>query len=388
MRKTTGKTSPAPSIVAEPAVCVKCSKPVPDGARFCPFCGRRDPLTPITRAPKQRGNGTGSVWKDAATGRWTAQVTLGWYDGHRRYRTRSGFRTKKEALEALPSLHENLPERRDTRISAIWAAMSPAWLDSISEGKAGHYRTAYRRMERLHNADITRLITQDWQDVIDSLPGKYDPKKEAKIVVSKLYQYAIAQGWCTVNMADYIRLPKQAGTTKDAFTPEELHALRQSWDSGHLWSGYVLLMCYTGMRPGELRSVKLADVHLDELYMVGGIKTEAGRNRTIGFPAWLRPVVEWAVSQAADDRLLSISEAQFYAEYDAALEDAGIQRTETRPMTPHCCRHTFVTMANNAGLNLAHVQKMAGHSDPTITARYNHTHDQELVAEWQRLPEP
>lgn len=375
-------------IIARDVCCVKCGKPVVSEGRFCPYCGRKDPLVPPTQSPRVRGNGEGSVWRDKRTGKWTAQVTIGWYGGKRKFRTKTGLKTKKEALEYLPKLREGIPDKRDLRVCAIWNAMHSAWLDGISPGKANHYRTAYQRMERLHNADITRLITQDWQDVIDALPGKYDPKKEAKVVVSKLYQYAIAQGWCTVNMADYIKLPKQTSTNKDSFTPEELHALKVSWDRGYKWSGYVLLMCYTGMRPGELKSIKLADVHPDELYMIGGIKTEAGRNRTIGFPAWLKPVVEWAVGQATGDKLLAIGEERFYTEYYAALDDAGIVRTDDRPMTPHCCRHTFVTMANDTGLNLAHVQTMAGHSDPSITARYNHTHKAELVAEWQKLLEP
>lgn len=366
--------------------CTKCGKALPEEARFCPWCGLKDPATQRTRNPKRRGNGTGSVWRKASTGRWTAQVTIGTYNGKRRYRTKSGFRTKKEALDYLPTLQSGRSaQARDMRVSAIWEAMSPRWLDSLSPGKAGHYEKAYQRLSPLWGAQIGNLIAQDWQEIIDKIPGKYDPKKDARIVVSKLYQYAMAQGWVTVNMAEHILLPGQNKTRKDAFTRQELDALWRSWQSGHSWTAYIIIMCYTGMRPGELRTVRLEHVHLEDGYLVGGIKTEAGRNRCISFPAFLKPVLQWAVEHGKNGKLLAINEQRFYEEYDNALMQAGIRRTPERPMTPHCCRHTFVTMGTDSGIPLAVLQKMAGHSDVSVTAGYNHTHDPELIQAAQRL---
>ena len=43
----------------------------------------------------------------------------------------------------------------------------------------------------------------------------------------------------------------------------------------------VLILCYTGMRPTELMTLKHSNVHLDERYMLGGIKTKAGKDRVI-----------------------------------------------------------------------------------------------------------
>lgn len=368
--------------------CTKCKHELPDGAKFCPWCGRRDPQKEKQNNPKKRGNGTGSVWLDQKTKTWTAQVSVGFYNGKRVRRTKKGLRTKKEALEMLPVLSAGRSATRDAKVSSIWEAMSPKWLDSLSEGKRDHYNRAYKRLSALWGADITRLITQDWQDEIDKIPGKYDSKKDAKIVASKIYQYAITQGWLTVNMASYVELPKQSTSKKDAFTNSELDALWLDWQNGYQWTAYILIMCYTGMRPGELKKVLIADIHLDEGYMVGGIKSEAGKRRCISFPAFLRPPLEWAIANCKNGKLLAINEQRFYEEYGAALDHAGIVRTEERKMTPHCCRHTFVTMGTNSGIPLAVLQKMAGHSDPSVTAGYNHTHDPELIQAAQSLYRP
>lgn len=369
-------------------LCTKCGKDVPEGALFCPWCGLKDPDKPRPHNPKRRGNGTGSVWKNTSTGKWTAQVTLGYDDQKRRYRTKTGFRTKKDALDALPGLAGLRCEARDMSVAAIWAAMSPKWLDSLSPGKADHYKRAYNRLKALWRADIRSLITEDWQKEIDALPGRYDPKKEAKVVVSKIYQHAMAQGWITVNMAEYIKLPGQNESKKDSFTADELKALWKDWESGYTWTAYILIMCYVGLRPGELRKIKLEDIHLDEHYMVGGIKTEAGKRRCLAFPAFLRPVLEQAVERATRGKLLAINEQNFYEQYDKALAHAGIVRTDQRKMAPHCCRHTFISLASDSGISIATVQKMAGHSDISVTAGYYHSHDPELIQAAQRIKRP
>ncbi|MFR8294834.1 MAG: hypothetical protein ACLVAU_11750 [Ruminococcus sp.] len=39
-------------------------------------------------------------------------------------------------------------------------------------------------------------------------------------------------------------------------------------------------MIYTGFRIGEVFTILKENVHLDEGYIIGGIKTEAGKDRT------------------------------------------------------------------------------------------------------------
>lgn len=43
----------------------------------------------------------------------------------------------------------------------------------------------------------------------------------------------------------------------------------------------TLIMLYSGMRSGEIRTIKKENIFLDKNYMIGGIKTDAGINRII-----------------------------------------------------------------------------------------------------------
>ena len=86
--------------------CRKCHAEIPDESNFCLVCGVKQKVTQNT---KSRGNGTGSVYKRGRT--WTAVRVLGYMTDengkiHKTTRSKSGFKTKKEALEYLPFLRQ------------------------------------------------------------------------------------------------------------------------------------------------------------------------------------------------------------------------------------------------------------------------------------------
>ncbi len=63
------------------------------------------------------------------------------------------------------------------------------------------------------------------------------------------------------------------------FTEEEISFLWDHLDMEDV--DIVLILLYTGMRPGELPEVKLDNIYLDENYLTAGFKTKAGTNRYI-----------------------------------------------------------------------------------------------------------
>ena len=83
------------------ANCIKCKAALPEGALFCPMCGKKQ--TSTDRKSSKRSNGMGTVYKRGDT--WQIEITKGYKvkDGKtRRVRAyKGGFRTKKEALEYI-----------------------------------------------------------------------------------------------------------------------------------------------------------------------------------------------------------------------------------------------------------------------------------------------
>lgn len=73
------------------------------------------------------------------------------------------------------------------------------------------------------------------------------------------------------------------------------------------------------------------------------------------------------------------------------LDTTGIPYVVEGPDGPlyadfHTLRHTYLTLGGLAGIDLRTLQELAGHSSPTLTARYSHRRLYELAAAVERLP--
>ena len=82
--------------------CPKCHKELPDCAAWCCWCGAK---LVTTRKPRARSNGEGSVYQYGNAGKWRAEINI-YKDGVRYHKIRSGFKTKRDAVQALPEMRE------------------------------------------------------------------------------------------------------------------------------------------------------------------------------------------------------------------------------------------------------------------------------------------
>ena len=73
------------------------------------------------------------------------------------------------------------------------------------------------------------------------------------------------------------------------------------------------------------------------------------------------------------------------------LEAAGIPYAVEGPDGPlfadfHALRHTYLTLLGRGGVDLRTAQELAGHSTPTLTARYTHRRLYDLAGAVEKLP--
>ena len=316
---------------------------------------------------KNRGNGTGTVYQ-LANGKWRAVVTLGYSSkGKRLTRSCSKYRTKKDALAAIPSLRKRSDYGAFTFRQAWQIVREQLVRDDLSKGKLAEYDNAWSRLAILHSAQISETRTADLQLAIDEVPGSFHPKKAAKNVLGHIYKFALANDIAPRNYISFVKLPPCPEPEKDAFEPAEVDRLWPVAEGGNRAAQYALVMIYCSMRPGELWAQETQKINLSEQYMIGGIKTVAGKNRVIPIADRLLPIFRQLVL-AAKDRLLAWNEKTFYKRYYKALEEA-----EVRPLPPGCCRHTFATMSAEADLQPAVIQEIMGHKDYKTTIK-NYTH--------------
>lgn len=359
--------------------CRKCKKEILEGSKFCNYCGTKQIYEKSTR---KRGNGEGTVFK-MPDGRWMAEVTLGYDDADgkqkRKKATKKGFETKKEALAYLPLLKQTVTE---TDKNIKFKDLYKKWLDGHTAKVSKHtidcYKSAYKYFTPIYYVEVAKLKTEHLQKCIDECPHGRRTKENMKAVGTCMFRLAMQLDLVDRNYAEYVYIQKEEKNERLAFTTEQLQLM---WDNVDEVPGlkYVLLLCYTGMRLGEMLDAKTETYNREGRYFITGSKTDAGKDRTITISPRILPFFnDFGVGEYLFfNEKKPPSEKKFRADiYYPALEKIGldvIQADESHLYTPHCCRHTFATLMKNVNAPATDKQKLIGHSKFEMTAHYTHT---------------
>ncbi|MCD7802550.1 MAG: site-specific integrase [Clostridiales bacterium] len=352
--------------------CKKCHADLPENAVYCPLCGKKQ----VTgqRKTLRRANGLGTVYR--LQGRrnrpWVAaknRVIIGYYE------------RKTDALEALERLSgRSITERYNMTFEDVYLAWKEEHFREIGPSGVESYENAFRVFAPLHDQKFRSLKTGDFQAIMDTQiqAGKaYSTLSKYKQLLTQMSNWAMREEIITTSFARFVRLPENEKKEKEIFTEEDIRKLEAD---GSETARIILMLIYTGMRIGELFSLPLADYH--ETYVVGGEKTEAGRNRIIPIRPEGRKHFAYFASYAEGELLLSGYTGQKLVnnfrrrDYYPLLEKLGIERK-----TPHATRHTYASRARRDGMPPEILQKILGHASYTTTANiYVHTNIEELLA--------
>lgn len=347
--------------------CPKCKAELADGSRFCHICGT--PLQGNPRPSRRRGNGEGSVYKRGST--WTAAVVLGYrLDENGKAqpvrRKQGGYRTKKEALAALPELRQ---EKRRTcpTLGDLWRQFQQGKYKKLSESRQEKYRIAWPKLSALEFTPIDQLTTADLQSAVDQAKTFY-PARDIRDLLSILYQLAMPDGFVPTNLADFLVLPDLNAKQQEAFADAEIQKLWTHYGDGNWWTGYILLMCYTGMMPGELLTATKVMVDLKAKTITGaGRKTKERKAVPIVLADVIIPVLDDLMQHTQGDKLIRINKDRFYKVYYETIEAAGC-----RKLPPYTCRHTAATALAAENIPPSVIQKIMRHSSFQTTQHYIH----------------
>nr|DAH52071.1 MAG TPA: Integrase [Caudoviricetes sp.] len=350
--------------------CIKCKAALPEGALFCPMCGKKQ--VPEKRKALKRANGTGTVYK--LSGRrsrpWVAaknRVIIGYYP------------RKTDAADALERLTGRpLDERYNMTFSEVYEDWKDEHFREIGPSGVESYENAYKVFKPLYDKKFRDLRASDFQSVVDIHMSKsHSTVSKYKQLITQMSNWAIREEICSTNFAKFVKLPENVKKEKEVFTTEEIEKIEADGSDA---AKIVLMLLATGMRIGELFSLPLADYH--KTYVVGGEKTKAGRDRVIPIRPEGKPYFAYFAAKATGKLLLSGYEGQKIPanfrrrDYYPMLDRLGIKRK-----TPHATRHTYATRAVKEGLPPEFLQKIIGHADYSTTANiYTHLDPDTLVA--------
>lgn len=250
---------------------------------------------------------------------------------------------------------------------------------------------AWQYCEPLYQMKVRDLRPRHLRTLLDtaSKPGKNGVRKYAsagtkgriKSLFNLMLDYALENEIVVVNYArafdlsaDIIRGQQEDHKGHMCFTPDEWKTL---WDNAHIpYVNWILIQSYMGWRPQELCLLRMENVHLEEGYIVGGMKTEAGKDRIVPINPLIKDMVEnnvrRALSQGSEFLLVDPDRSRddvelTYAKYRYRFRlvmEALHMDSDHRPHDP---RKQYISMAKRAGVDEYALKRIVGHSINDVT---------------------
>lgn len=338
-------------------------------------------------------NGYGSVHKLSGNRRkpYRARVTDGWDpDGKQIYLTIGYFETRQDALKALGLYHDN-PFHIETRHITLKQVYDMWWKEKetkVSDASIKTYTWAWKQCKNLHDIPFNNIRLISLQEIVDSMGTKWASKKKFKILFNQLYDFAIANDISSKKYSQYIDLGKK--TTSNIHKPFTLNEIEMLWKNIDRleYIDVVLIYIYTGFRPSELLDIECEKgVNINEWYLQGGAKTEAGKDRIVPIHPRIRPIIKKWYDKGHKFLITNSNNEQMKyrnwrdEKFNHIMEQLGLDHK------PHDTRHTFSTNLSNVEANKVCIQRLMGHASKDVTDKvYTHKDIEELRKAINLLP--
>lgn len=351
-------------------------------------------------------NGYGGITKLPGNRRnpFRVRITAGWTltpEGKQKqlYQTLGYFPNRKSAMMALAEYNNNPYDLNNKKISfdTCYQAWSPKHFEK-HEVAARSYKSIYKLCDSIKNMNIADIRLKHMQDIMDTISDKSSTmQSKLKTIFTRTFKYALENDIVQKDYSQFVTVtqtePKQDIQNK-FFTNEAIQKImdnqdwtieypigKKSYATLHLVDS-IITQIYTGVRIGELVEIKSSDVDLKKrIINVHGTKTGAA-DRKVPIHKELIPYLERRLADGNEYLFANANGKPFktgpYRQYFFApfMEVIGCD------LTPHACRHTFISIMDKCGIPAESVvlKRIVGHANKSVTEHYTHKDIDELIS--------
>ena len=340
-------------------------------------------------------NGYGGVIKLSGKRRnpYLVRKTVGWHYDEKKDKQVQDYLvigyapTKADGLQMLAEYNKNPFDVSAAKITfqEVYEKWSASKFQTISDSNVKGYNASYKLCGTLYNKVFKEIKLADLQYVVDTCEKNYPTLRKLKVLFGQMYDYAMKNDLCNKDYSEFVDILKFKDRNpnkmdRNKFSKKEIERLWEQKDDKYYQ--IVLMLIYTGVRISELLDLKKENVHLNERYFdVLASKTENGI-RKVPIADKVLPFFRCWYNDTKSEYLLHTENGEqfkyrnYYDSYFLPLmNNLGLSQT------PHCCRHTCISMLAEAKVDQTTIKKIVGHTGSmTLTERiYTHLDIEGLI---------
>ena len=346
----------------------------------------------------KRMNGEGNLRK-RTDGRWELRVMKGYReDGKPDYKSFYG-RTKREVQEKLNTYHEGLRDGIDLERTYLFEEWSEVWFEhhkpKITPTTQEHYQYILHRLKSWFGERfITHIKPFDIEVFLNAMRAEGLSDSYLASCRGMLYQIfnkAEANDLVRKNPVRFAEKMRSSGLKqrRDAFSAEEVHRLMNQLPTDKIGLSIRLLLC-TGMRTQELLALEPHHIEGDgsvihirqAINLVKGavhigVPKSPDSYRDIPVP----PNLRWCAAELRNVETKFVFEGRKKetpcnpSYYRDKFKETISQVEGVRLLTPHSCRHTYISQMQALGVDLSTIRSIVGHADLDMTQHYLHVQE-------------
>ena len=345
---------------------------------------------------KKRYNGEGNI-RQRKNGQWEAAVMDGKRpDGRAQMKYFTG-KTEKEVRAKLNKWRADRVDGLNVTKKYTFTEWSNAWLEHHSYEISPVTYVSYTHILRLlqeyfGSCDIKDVKSSNVELFLRDISDRgYSDKTRGQCrgMLHQIFRQAAADDLIRKNPVEYVPKMRSVNPSKekDCYTAEETRLLLNGLPNDKMgWS--IRLLIGTGMRMQEILALEPRHIAEDgsTIYVEQAVNVVRGRvhigkpktaysERMVAVPEnlWryaiaLRETTNKFVWQSPTRKDVPCNPTYFRDKFKEAVSCVeGV-----RVLTPHCCRHTNVSLMHEIGADMTAVQSNVGHADFKMTNHYLH----------------